>query len=417
MPHLFVRRSEVRFNFSVTRFSRQLARRVITSALLAASVLLASASELDPVPMADVELSSTSSVAGAVAQPIQRTILATRPAFSYTFMHVEGVLAEPGIERSTSVHSAAISLHWNLGEFIVLRYRPSWTHYSTGEFEDNLGHEASALWQRRFADWNTRASHTYRRASLPLVETGRQTQLNTHVTTVEAQRPFGARSTLELGVRQHLRDADSFSSNKEWSTEDWLHYQLTPSIAASAGVKFGYVQVDESPDMNFRQLRGRIRWVLTQKIHLDAQAGMERREFSGPGVENADTPVFGGSLVYRIFETTTLSLNADRSVAPSYFQNQVNRSVTWQAGLAQRLLGRFHLEAYYVRREASFHAAATGLVVRREDDGESVQLRIRTDVFNRGTLAVFYQHRTNDSTDALYDFSGNQWGLEFGFRY
>jgi hypothetical protein len=401
----------------VIRLRRQLHRRLTTFGLFAASALLAAASELDPVPTTDVELSPTSSVAGAVARPVQRTILATRPAFNYSFMHIEGVLAEPGIKRSTSVHSASVSLHWNLGEFIMLRYHPSWTHYSTAEFDDNFGHDATALWQRRFVDWNARASHTFRRASLPLVETGQQTHLDTHVTTVEAQRPLGARTTLELGLRQHLREAESFSSNKEWSTEDWLHYQLTSSVAISGGIKLGYVEVDQSPDMDFRQLRGRVRWLVSEKIHLDAQAGVERRGFTSTGVEDADTPVFGGSFVYRILETTTFSLSGDRSVAPSYFQNQVNRSVTWQAGLAQRLLGRFQLEAYYVRRDASFHAAATGLVVRREDDGESVQVRIRTGLFNRGTIGVFYQHRTNDSTDALYDFSGNQWGLDIGFSY
>ena len=75
------------------------------------------------------------------------------------------------------------------------------------------------------------------------------------------------------------------------------------------------------------------------------------------------------------------------------------------------------MEGYYVLRDSTFQAAAEGVNARRQDDGESFQVRLKAGFLTRGSVSVFYQHRKNDSSDPLYDFSGNQWGIELDYSY
>lgn len=395
-----------------------LRRRGAALILLSAVFLVSSAAnELDPGPLPDSEGLVDQNVAGAALQPVKRTILATRPAFHYSIVRAEGVLAAPGALTTTTIHTASVALHWNLGQFVSVRYRPLWTMYSGDIFEDNLGHNAMVLWQRSFVDWNTRASHRYLRTSKPLIETGVQTQQETHGTSLEAQRRIGARTLLDLQLGQTLREAETFSNFKEWSTEDWLHYQATSAISVSGGIKAGYIYADQAADMKFGELRARLRWRLTEKFHFDGRIGVEQRKFVDSRAETTDTPVYGGVLVYRPVETTSFSVAGDRAVSPSYLVGQINRISVWKFALSQRFLQRYFADLIYLRRNATFQSSSAGIATVREDHGRTLSIRIRTHLFNRGSVALLYQHKRNRSNDARFDFSGDQIGLEFTFSY
>lgn len=387
-------------------------------ALFAAGLLAPlGADELDPAPLVDPAEVSAGFAPGDVLQPLERTLLATRPIFNYRLTRIEGVLSSPGTERSTTSQVLSVALHWNLGESFVLRYSPSWTTYSGDTFDDNVAHPVHLSYQRGFADWNVQAGHSYVRTSLPLIETARQTTQDSHVTSLRAQRALGARTTLELGLRRDFRRVQNFTDIEGWATESWLHYQVTDAISTSVGYGFGLVDVDQSPDMRYHRLHGRVRWVPTAKLRVDFRAGAETRKLVGSSLPDIETPLYAASVSYEPLPHTRLALAGERSVSPSYFAGIVNRGSSWQLQLTQRMFERFHLDLSFVRRTLRQRLADAAVAANREDTGSAIRARVGTHFHRRGRIAVFYQHRRNSSTDAGFDFTGNQYGLEFTLRY
>lgn len=352
-----------------------------------------------------------------VLRPLERFLRSAHPEIDYTYVRAEGVLSAPGEEEATTVQTIAVSTFFNLGQFITLRYRPSWTYYSNEAFDNSFGHEAAVQFQRGLADWNIRAGYRLIDTSIPLVETGTQTSQTIHLTTLQGQRRLGARTTLELGLRQTTRRAEGFSSSEDWSTQEWLHYQISEKVGVAAGFLFGYASLNGGNDMNYRQLTGRMRWRPSEKIWVDVNGGVETREFMDSDVDDANTPVYGATLTYKPFEHTTLSIDGDQIVASSYFQNQVHRSNSWQATLTQRLLSRYNLGLSYRRREATYSATADFVDVSRRDEGRTWRIDIGTTLFNRAALTVFFQDKRNVSTESRFAFDGHQYGLELNVAY
>jgi hypothetical protein len=222
----------------------------------------------------------------------------TKPEFFYRYLWADGVLSAPGTERTTSINFFALTLHWNIGDYLKFRYTPSWTFYSNSAFDENIGHQAVLTYEQGFSVWNVRATNRYSRTEIPLIETGQQTKVNSDATTLRAQRSIGAHTTLDLGLSQNLRSTENFSDFSEWGTEDWVHFEHTPQLSTSIGAVYGYVDVSDGSDMSYQQIRGRIRWHLTDKIHLDARGGLETREFRDSELGTSRTPVYGASVQY-----------------------------------------------------------------------------------------------------------------------
>ncbi len=388
---------------------------VVAACLVAPPFVLAD--ELDPVTSIESNAPSASAPVVHVLRPLEWILRSAHPELNYTYVRAEGVLSAPGAEETTTIQTVSLSTFFNLGQFITFRYRPSWTYYSSDAFDNSFGHEAGLQFQRSFGEWNVRASHRYSDTSTPLVETGTQTSQTLHMTNLQGQRRLGARTTLELGLRHATRRADGFASSEDWSTQEWLHYQLTDKVGVAGGFLLGYASLDGGNDMNYRQINGRVRWRPTSKLWLDANAGVETREFMESSVDNANNPVYGATLTYQPFDHTTLTIEGDQALASSYFQNQIHRSNNWQARLSQRLFGRYQLGLSYRQRNASYSATADFIAVSRQDEGRTWRIDLGTAFYNRGAITLFLQDKRNVSTDPRFAFDGQQFGLQLNIAF
>jgi hypothetical protein len=392
-------------------------RRFATAIAVAALFSTVRADELDPSIDVAPEGSGGPPAGAAVLRPIERLFGATHPLFRYVYTHAESVLSGPAEPQSTSIHEASVALRWNLGDDVTFGYSPTWTIYSNPAFENNVSHAASARVRHGFVDWNVEASDRYSWTSIPLIETGQQTTESTNTVLIGAQRTLGSRTTLELSAGESTRSAQSFTGFADWSTNDWVHYEFSSHFSASVGFGFGYVDMEDGPDMSYRRLNGRIRWRLTEKIKLDARAGYESRKFIRSTTNDSRSPIYGLSLSYLPSELTSVSVQADRRLTPSYFPGEVDRIASWQVDVRQRLLGRFYASVAFVHRTATHHLGLAGAVDTREDNGRSWQGRLTATPRPNSSLSVFYQTKRNRSSDSGFGFDGDAFGAEFNFRY
>lgn len=390
-------------------------RRVAQLGVLLCAVASLSAQDFEPTPRSDA--------ASILADPIQLLIgpslgqVAYDGALFYRYTHASGLPSSPGVQRSTDMHSATASISVDVGSSFSANYAISGMVFSSEAFDDTVSHDLGLALRRAIADWNASLSHRFAHASVPLLETGRQTRYDLNTTSLRADRRLGQKTHLQLGLRQGIRSTDSFSDYITWSTDNWLHYLISPVVTTSAGYTYGYTQVDHSPDMDFHQLRGRVRWQLSERLKFDLRAGVEnRRVVDGPSGDSS-TPIYGAAVIYSPGETTTISLVGDRSVSPSYFRSQTTRNTDWRISVNQRVLEHFRLNVGYGRSNSDFRGTLGDSRVGREDDRESYDAALSTTFAWGGTIAVNYRRYENDSTVESFSLSGRMIGVELSYGF
>ena len=121
-------------------------------------------------------------------------------------------------------------------------------------------------------------------------------------------------------------------------------------------------------------------------------------------------------MIYQVFEQTTFSLNANRTVTASYFQNQITESTLVSGSIRQRLFQKLSLDLSGGYSTSSFQATTTGLAVNREDDRKNVNIRLSCPFLKRGMASAFYDWSDNVSNQSGFQYSSTQVGLELGYR-
>lgn len=343
----------------------------------------------------------------------------------YRVLYGDGIQSSPGQQHTTVTHELSPGILLDIGSHLTVDYTPTLRWYSSSAFRDGVDHSASLNWGTAFEDWTFSASQTYSRSSTPLVETGAQTDQENYSTALNASYRFNSKISVDLGANQAFQFINSSTNiaqatenSLDWSTMDWLNYQFWPRLDVGIGAGFGYVNVENSPDERYEQLQARVNWRATDKVSFQVHAGGEDRQFliggSAPSVLN---PIFGATVQYQPFHQTRISLDAERAVSASYFQNQITETTSLTSTLDQRLFGKFYLDLTAGYTSTQYIAALLGLNLGRTDDYYSFNARFSGHFLKRGTFAFSYQYSDNSSTQRGYSFSSSQVGFEIGCRY
>jgi uncharacterized protein (PEP-CTERM system associated) len=198
---------------------------------------------------------------------------------------------------------------------------------------------------------------------------------------------------------------------------EWLNYEFWPRLNAGIGAGVGYTIQQGSPNSINEQYQGRVNWRATDKISFQLNGGVEDQQYLSGGEGDLLTPTFGACIQYQPFEHTQLSLNANRSVSPSLFQNQDTESTSLTATLNQRLLGQFNLALTGGYTTTSYVATTAGFSVDRSDDNYSFTASLSHSLTKRGTISASYSYNDNGSNVSGFAFSSNQIGVQIGYQF
>jgi hypothetical protein len=360
---------------------------------------------------------------GRISGPLEKPLaqwgpIAVRPHAYYSFTYGTGIPAAGSNHVTTTIQDVSPGILFNIGSHWNLDYTPTWRFYSSKDFKDTLDHHVILSGGTTYEDWILGLSQSYQSSSAPLVETGTQTDQETFLTTLTGSYHFNSKMWMDLSLNQDIVSTEEFTSYNEWSTLDWLNYQLYPQVETGVGVGLGYVDLKaNNPDMTYEQLQGRVGWRATEKLSFSLRGGVEHRQFLSGGDGELWDPIAGAAIQYQPFEYTRISIHADRVMAASYFQSTATENAEVMADLNQRLLGVLFLDlsgGYHTTR----YVASTGDSAGRTDDYYIFNARLSTSFLkHRGSAAVFYQYSDNSSTSPGFDFVSNQVGFELGYRY
>jgi hypothetical protein len=365
-------------------------------------------------------------------EPFHWGLLTLRPHVFYSLIYADGLQSSPSNHQSTAINEISPGMLINIGRHWTLDYTPTLTFYSNRHFQDSFDQSALLTGGTSYGDWDFGLSQSYASTTDLQVETAAQTPTETYSTALHASWNFGDRMSVNFGLQQNFQFTSlpglggganpqpnafqTLDNSHDWSTFEWLNYQFAPKFDAGVGAGVGYVGVDTGPDQTYEQLQGRVNWRATDKISISVNAGFEDRQFQTGGAGDLFNPLFGAAIQYQPFEHTRISLNASRSVAPSYFQDQVQENTSVSVSLNQRLLQKFYFDLG-VGYNSIDSAGTTGLGGTRTDNYYFLNARLSHPFLKRGTLAIFYQHTENSSSQPGFGYASNQVGLEVGYSY
>jgi Putative beta-barrel porin 2 len=381
----------------------------------------------------DVFNSNPSAANSLADEPFHWGLLTLRPHVFYSLTYGDGLESSPSNHQSTAINEISPGMLINIGRHWTLDYTPTLKYYSNRHFQDSLDQSVVLTGGTSYGDWTFGISQSYASTSDPQVETATQTPTETYSTALNASWQFGDQMSVDFNLQQDFQftsqpvglggtnsQFNSFQNleenTREWSTLEWLNYQFAPRLDAGIGAGVGYVSVETGPDQTYEQLRGRVNWRATDKISFEVNAGFEDRQFQTGGEGDLFNPLFGAAIQYQPFEQTRISLDASRSVVPSYFQDQVQENTSVSADLNQRLLQKFYFDLSVGYTSVDYEGT-TGLGGSRTDNYYFLNARLSHPFLKRGTLAIFYQHTENSSSQRGFGYSSNQVGLEVGYSY
>ena len=339
------------------------------------------------------------------------------PEATYELLYTDGILAGPGRPASTTLQSFSPGVLFQLGTNWTLEYVPTWEVYSNPLFHDTVDHSVRLDGKAVYEDWTVRLSQTYLRSSDPLVETGRQTPQQIYATALRSTYGYGARTLLELGLDQNIRLSSAAPDFYEWSTQDWLHFLISPRVDTAIGPGAGYVRVDPGVDMSYFRPEARLTWQAADKLSLDLQGGVESRKFINSASGNLTSSVYSATADYRLTDTTDLTAQADRDVEIAYAPNQITEVGRYTAGLRQRLLQHFYLGASAGWQKSDYIAIGGVRTDVRHDRAGTYQLSLSTFLLRHLNASLQYSHIRNDSDIPGFGIASNQYGLVLGYKY
>ena len=345
------------------------------------------------------------------------------PHLLYRLSYGDGIQARPGEQSKTVINEISPGLLLDVGSHWHLDYTPTLRFYSSSRFRDTTDQSVALDGGTAYQDWVFGLSQRYASSSQPLVETGAQTDQVTYSTAINAAYSMSSKISLDLAVSQNFRfvgekiTTQELSDSRTWSATAGLNYQFWPAFSAGLSATFSYDDLSVGSDMTSEQLQGRINWRAGNKLTFSFNGGLEDRQFLDSAAPDVLNPIFGLSMIYQLFEMTTLSVNANRAVSASYFRNQITESTALTVGVRQRLLGKLTLDVNGGYGTTSYRASATGLTISREDEHSSINVRLTCPFLKRGTASVFYSWSENSSNETDFKYSSSQVGLEIGFRY
>jgi hypothetical protein len=349
--------------------------------------------------------------------PLQWGALNVRPHLFYRLLYGDGIQSSPGNQLTTTIHAISPGILFEIGDHWTLDYTPTKTFYSNRAFRDTFDNALQLRGATTFEEWVFGLSGSYVSSTQPLVQTGMQTKQEAWSTTANVGYHMGSRMLLDSSVSHSDQSAEAFTSSREWSTSDWLHYQIAPEWDTALGFAAGTVDVSAGSDMTYTRPQAQIGWRATNKLSFNVQGGLENRKFKSGGASDLSTPTYGASLRFQPVETTTLTFGASRTVSASYFTSQVTRSTGWTASLDQRLLEHLHLAVGIGKQKSSYIATDGTVAAGRDDDINNFNVRLSTTILRKVSIAALYQNSHNSSNLAGYAFSSSQVGLEIGWRF
>ncbi|MDB6172528.1 MAG: hypothetical protein JWL59_1839 [Chthoniobacteraceae bacterium] len=175
---------------------------------------------------------------------------------------------------------------------------------------------------------------------------------------------YSPKTTMALELSVPIRRFSGETSSSGFTVTPSVDYKFSPRTTFGLEVAVGTLDAGGDTQV-FERPAFRMSYNFTDRLSLRGSLGMEHRDSDD---RSTNTPVFELGAIWRVRESTQISLTAERRVSISALQSAVNyTSTSVQLGLSQRLGSRFRGNAAIAYEDAVYDGDSGGAQDGRHD--------------------------------------------------
>lgn len=228
---------------------------------------------------------------------------------------------------------------------------------------------------------------------------------------------YGDKTILSSVLSFTRTDASLGTDHQQYAWEGDVDYQVFNKVKLGVGVQIGRLEAEGGLQETFEDPLLRLEYLLTDKIAVLAQVGVDFRERGARAGDEA-TPVFALQTRWTPYDGTTLSLSGFRRVdASEAFEGEdlINTSV--QFDVRQRFYRHFYFVANLGYTHADYGNVTRVNGLARTDNYFVLRGGVTYEAAKYLDVGFYYQHREDDSTQAIYSYASNRIYLQSNFFY
>ena len=301
---------------------------------------------------------------------------------------------------------------------LTIEYSPTFFFFTKNSERNAIDHDAKIESAWRGGSWTVGLDQGFKAYSGTVVDVGNRVDRQIYDTLAYAKYEISPKTSVEIETTQSINVYDRpYNSFNEWVVGPWVDYWLTPKLRLGAGVKAGWVDVQNSANQTYQQGLARLLYVWSDKLEINASAGGEVRQYQGTS-RTKTNPVFSLGADYKPFVNTTLGLEGYRRTRNSLALVNQNYSVSGVGGrVSQVVLERYTLSLGAGYENLDYHSTQAAAVATRRDNYYFTRVGADWDATDRLSVGLFYFYRQNDSTIGVSEFTNNQTGLTVTYAF
>jgi hypothetical protein len=313
------------------------------------------------------------------------------------------------------VRTGEEDLPWK--NFAYASYTPDGVIFSKYHKEDHLNHDVRLAAQQERDLWTVKGDLHFQTESEPVIDVGRRINQTNYTADFNAAYALTGKLTGGSELYGNHSDYSGGLSSTDGRVTGYLDYQVAPKTAFGVAAAGGYLHVAQGASQPYEQALFQIKYLPTEKLSFNAEAGDEYRQFRSK-VKNRSQLVFDVSGSFDPTDSTELTLRANRDTIASaeYAGEDIVESV-YQASIRQRFLQRLYLSVAGGYAHDNYENNEPTIVVIRRDDYYFYKTSLSCDVTQHGTVQLSYEHRENSSSLAAFKFTENLYGVAASFLF
>jgi hypothetical protein len=313
------------------------------------------------------------------------------------------------------VRTGEEDLPWK--NFAYVSYTPDVIIFSKYHKEDDLNHDARFAAQRERDLWTVKGDLHFQTESQPNIDVGRRIYETDYTGDLNAAYALTGKTTVGSELQAEHSDYSGGLSSTNGLATGYLDYQIAPKTAVGVAAAGGYLDVAQGANQPYEQALLQIKYLPTDKLSFNGQAGDEYRQFQSR-IPDRSQFVFDANGIYDATDSTefTLGTNRDTIASAEYADEDIVESV-YQAGIRQRFLQRIYLSVAGGYAHDDYESNEPNVIVARRDDYYFYQPSLSGDVTKYGTVQLSYEHRENNSSLAPFRFTENLYEVTASFLF
>ncbi len=306
---------------------------------------------------------------------------------------------------------------WVGKNYFYVDYSPSYTWYADHGSLDSFDQAV-----RLAAEWNFHrltlgARGAYVTQTAPVEDIGNRVKQKELTASLTARYDYSGKTSFEVNG---YYDGVSYDSNgvdsREWRTQDWMNYQISPKIRVGIGATLAHVDRDFGAAQIYEQGLLRVFYEASAKLTLSLTGGAEWRQTDG-GADRTDG-IFELDAAWSPSDGTYLYVQGyRRSVTGSTDASDYFIATGVVAQFRQRLYQRFYFDLTMQYQNSDYQGSGTVGGQGRADDLFVIRPGVGFDLASWVNCEISGEFRRNQSSDDQRKFDAKTAMVRFNLLF